>query len=185
MLAEAEDCACHAFLLALGKILSETWFQNVLLAVSAAIGIFTIRLSSLQERRRATVDLVRDQQKDEILIKARSKVGKLIEDQGKLDCDALLRGKDTSDELQAIFTVLNAYEFMATGLRTGAFDRKTYQRMYHNSVTYYWAHLSEFVAKYRTKYQAENNVDGATAGTIYQDFQDLANDWIRHPLKKS
>jgi Domain of unknown function (DUF4760) len=181
----ASVCSCHAFLSALKDVVGAPWFQNVLLAISAVIGIYTIRSSSNQEKRRATVDIVRDQQKDTVLIEARNVVRALIQPNGKIDVDALLLGPDTTKEAKAVFTVLNAYEFIATGVRSGAFDGVTFRRMYYNTVLYYWNLFEDFVERYRVKYQRENpGVEGMNAMTLYRDFEDLAKDWIAHPLNQ-
>lgn len=164
--------------------INEVWFQNLILAVSAAIAIWTISSSSRHERRRATVDLVRDQQKDEVLIAARATIRSLENAAGKIDFRPILAEKD-SENLRAIYDVLNSYEFMASGLRTGAFDEKTYKRMYYNTVVTHWEMFREFIFAYREKYKRENpGVASLNADTLYQDFQSLATNWAKHPLKR-
>ncbi len=115
------------------SLLNESWFQNVILVVSAAIAILTIAKSSRLERRRATIDLVRDLQKDDVLIKARATIRSLKNASGKIDFDPILSKKD-SVALTAILDVLNSFEFMAAGLRTKAFDESTYKRILYNTV---------------------------------------------------
>jgi hypothetical protein len=169
------------------SILNESWFQNLILAFSAAIAIWTISSSSRHERRRATVDIVRDQQKDEVLIAARATIRGLEDANGKIDFDTLLLQKDSA-ELRAIYNVLNSYEFIASGMRTGAFDETTYKRMYYHTVTDHWIQFQEFVEKYRSKtedeYRRQNRKD-ASAETLFQDFQSLATNWLKHPLKRN
>jgi hypothetical protein len=169
------------------SILNESWFQNLILAFSAAIAIWTISSSSRHERRRATVDIVRDQQKDEILIAARATIRGLEDANGKIDFDSLLAKKDSA-ELRAIYNVLNSYEFIASGMRTGAFDENTYKRMYYHTVTDHWIQFQEFVEKYRRKteeeYRRQNRKD-VSADTLFQDFQSLATKWLKHPLKRN
>ena len=72
------------------SLLNEPWFQNVILVISAAIAILTIGTTSLLERRRATIDLVRDLQKDDVLIKARAIIRSLQDASGKIDFDPIL-----------------------------------------------------------------------------------------------
>lgn len=169
------------------SILNESWFQNLILAFSAAIAIWTISSSSRHERRRATVDIVRDQQKDDVLIAARATLRGLEDTNGRIDFDSLLAKKD-SDELRAIYNVLNSYEFIASGMRTGAFDEKTYKRMYYHTVVDHWVQFQEFVVKYRKKteeeYRSKNRKD-VSADTLFQDFQSLATKWLNHPLKRN
>jgi hypothetical protein len=169
------------------SILNESWFQNLILAFSAAIAIWTISSSSRHERRRATVDIVRDQQKDEVLIAARATIRGLEDANGKINFDPLLAQKD-SEQLRAIYNVLNSYEFIASGMRTGAFDENTYKRMYYHTVTDHWIQFQEFVEKYRRKtedeYRRQNRKD-VSADTLFQDFQSLATKWLKHPLKRN
>jgi hypothetical protein len=169
------------------SILNESWFQNLILAFSAAIAIWTISSSSRHERRRATVDIVRDQQKDEVLIAARATIRGLEDANGKIDFDTLLAKKDSA-ELRAIYNVLNSYEFIASGMRTEAFDETTYKRMYYHTVTDHWIQFQEFVEKYRRKtedeYRRQNRKD-FSADTLFQDFQSLATKWLKHPLKRN
>ena len=172
------------FVWAHSSLFSEPWFQNLVLVVTAGIGILTFRSSSQQERRRATVDIVRDQQRDDVLIKARATVRSLEDASGRIDFGPILQQKD-SEQLRAIYNVLNSYEFIASGLRTGAFDEKTYKRMYYNTVITHWTLFQDFIDAYREKYRRENpGVKGMAADTIYQDFQELATEWSKHPLKQ-
>ena len=164
--------------------MAEVWFQNLILAVTAVIAILTISTSSRHERRRATVDIVRDQQKDEVLIDARAIIRALQDSKGKINFDPILAQRD-SLQLRAIYNVLNSYEFMASGLRTEAFDETTYKRMYYNTVITNWDLFREFVEKYREKYKRENpGVDALKAETLFQDFEKLATSWKKHPLKQ-
>jgi hypothetical protein len=177
----------HLTIWAHSSILNESWFQNLILALSAAIAIWTISSSSRHERRRATVDIVRDQQKDDVLIAARATIRGLEDANGKIDFDTLLAEKDSA-ELRAIYNVLNSYEFIASGMRTEAFDETTYKRMYYHTVTDHWIQFQEFVEKYRRKtedeYRRQNRKD-VSAGTLFQDFQSLATKWLKHPLKRN
>jgi hypothetical protein len=166
------------------SLLNESWFQNVILIVSAAIAIATIIITPLLERRRATIDLVRDLQKDDVLIKARETIESLQDASGRIDFDTILTQKDTA-ALRAILNVLNSFEFMAAGLRTGAFDEKTYKRILSNTVITQWDLFQEFVRKYREKYKNENKrPKGVNPATLFQDFETLAQKWSKDPLKR-
>lgn len=162
----------------------EIWLQNVILVISAAVAILTIGITSVLERRRATVDLVRDQQKDEGLIKARKTVRSLLDASGKIDFDPILAQKD-SEQLNAILSVLNSFEFMAAGLHTKAFDEKTYKRLLFNTVVDQWSLFEDFVYKYRENCKKEyTEAKGLNPDTQYQDFETLARKWSRDPLKR-
>lgn len=92
-----------------------------------------------------------------------------------LDIPRLLTGAGLDDR-RILLAVLNRYEFMASGLKTGAFDRKVYKRMYYSSVVDDWRSLSTFVRAFRESRELR---------TVYQDFENLANEWAINPLKKS
>ncbi|AXC11724.1 hypothetical protein ACPOL_2402 [Acidisarcina polymorpha] len=80
--------------------------------------------------------------------------------------------------------MLNSYEFIATGLKTGAFDKKTYKRIYYNNVLDNWVILEDFVLRYREKYRKEHGPAlGHKADTLFQDFEHLAEKRRKHPLK--
>ena len=165
------------------SIFGEVWFQNLVLIVSAAIAILTLRSSSRHERRRATVDVVLDQLKDESLTDARLIVRNLKNALGGIDSQTILIPADSPTQ-QAFFTVLNSYEFMATGLKTGAFDKKTYKRMYYTNVVDNWNVLKDFVFRYREKYRKQHgSVAGRRSETIFQDFENLAEKWKKRPLR--
>jgi hypothetical protein len=164
------------------SVFNELWFQNFILVVTAIIAFVTLRSSSRHERRRATVDVVNDLQKDPIFIAARASLRALKDDSGKIDAPRILLPQDSPDQ-QAIFTVLNSYEFMATGLKTGAFDAETYKRMYYTNVVDAWTALEGFVRLYREKYKKLLGEEAMhDADTLYQDFEHLAEEWKRHPL---
>jgi hypothetical protein len=152
------------------QFFGELWIQNVILAVSAIIGIWTIGSSSRNEKRRATVDIVRNQSTDTRLKAAREKFRSLRNKNA--DFVALFHDQ-TSEDFLDVREVLNAYEFMAAGVREKAFDEKTYKRMYYSNVVTDWGILRSFVLEYRK-----------TRGpTVYQEFEWLASRWAGDPLE--
>jgi len=164
------------------SVFDELWFQNFILIATALIAFLALRSSARHERRRATVDVVNDLQKDAVFIAARGALRALKDHGGKINAAEILVPNDSPSQ-QAIFTVLNSYEFMATGLKTGAFDTSTYKRMYYSNVVDVWTLLEEFVRLYRQKYAMKSGLKAGHIGdTLYQDFEDLAEGWKRHPL---
>ena len=149
----------------------DIWVQNAILAVTAIIGLWALRSSRVQERRRATVDVVLQGFEDTELRKARLRVNELV--RTGLDIPHLLSNDGTKDRF-AIFTVLNRYEFIAAGLREDSFDRKVYKRVVYSSAIRDWHNLSGFIDAYRHQKQHM---------TIYQEFERLVKDWKRDPLK--
>jgi hypothetical protein len=153
------------------SVFGEVWLQNVILATSAVIAIWTLRSTAKQERRRATVESVREQMKDTEIIKARAVIRPLRH--APLDFTNLTREGNEGDPVrQAILTLLNSYEFMATGLREGAFDEQTYRRMYAVNAKRDWAFLFPFI----------QTLQHRVSPTVYREFAMLIKRWEDNPL---
>ncbi len=152
-------------------VMEQVWLQNVILAATAIVGIWTIMSTARHEKRRATVDLVRDQTGDAILRAARVKFRTLRNAGANFP---KLFDDETSQDFLEVREVLNAYEFMASGVREESFDEETYKRMYFTNVTRDWEVAAGLVTVMRRKH----------GGTLYQDFQWLADRWKSNPLKK-
>jgi hypothetical protein len=155
----------------LTDLLGAPWLQNLILAVTAAIGLYTLGASSRQERRRATVDVLLELLDDKEFLETRTKVKALI-DNG-LDIPALL-SKEGIENRRLVLSILSRYEFMASGLREGAFDEGVYKRMYYTNVLNDWANLEAFVIALRIDRHVQ---------TPYQELQQLIQRWKKHPLK--
>jgi len=89
-----------------------------------------------------------------------------------LDIPHLLSEAGIEDR-RVIFAVLNHYEFMASGLKTGAFDKKVYKRMYFSQVVNDWKDLYSFIKAFRASRKLY---------TAYQDIEELANEWAINRL---
>ena len=85
-----------------------------------------------------------------------------------------LVGED-SVERRKILHVLNNQEFIAVGIRLGAFDEKVYKQMQCSNVLKLWTATSGFIHELR-KIDKKN--------TLFQDFEKLANRWEQNPIKK-
>jgi hypothetical protein len=155
----------------LTELLGAPWLQNLILAVTAAIGLYTLGASSRQERRRATVDVLLELLHDKEFLETRAKVKALID--AGLDIPALL-SKEGIDNRRLLLSILSRYEFMASGLREGAFDEGIYQRMYYTTIVTDWASLQAFIFALRKQRNLQ---------TPYQELQQLVLRWQKHPLK--
>lgn len=151
--------------------LGSIWLQNLILAATATIGLGTYIFSSKHERRRATVDVLLNTLNDPEANKALDVVHDLIN--AGLDIPYLLSPAGLSQR-RLILSILNRYEFMASGLKTGAFDKKVYKRMYFSSVVNDWKDLRTFVLEFRKRRELP---------TVYQDFEALANEWALDRLR--
>ena len=148
-------------------LLGETlgfWIQTgafVVSALAAAGALFynarQVRLlreqsvaSEKQARSRATVDVALHEKSDETYKDARRTYASLREKKEvSLTTYACGNGSANQAEKQAILLVLNNYEFMAAGIRCGAFDEDMYKRMSRSLLVRDWGSLSAFVHELR------------------------------------
>jgi hypothetical protein len=148
------------------------WIQTSVLAVSAIAAVWVIRASKTQEKRRATIDLIMDQKRDPNLVVARKKIIAMHES-GEKNFSRFL-STPASDEYKNILLVLNAYEFVASGIREGAFDEYTYKRLRYFNLIRDWNALSAFVTEFQNSKRSY---------TLFQDFAWLGKRWMNKPLK--
>jgi hypothetical protein len=157
------------------KWLGETvgfWIQTALLAISAIGAVWIIKARGTQEKRRATVDAI-IHQKTEPQLRAARLIIKRMHDNGEKNLAKHLENP-ASEEYTSIIEVLNAYEFISSGVRQGAFDEGTYKRLRCFTVIKDWRILCAFVLEFR-------NTKGSQ--TLFQDFKWLATRWEKTPLK--
>ena len=149
------------------------WIQTAILAISAAAGLLIITTSRKQEERRATVDLIIDQKRDQELTEARRVIKEMHE---RLDMNLSRYLQDTnSAEYKAILLALNTYEFVAAGVRTKAFDEVVYKRLRCSTVLRDWEAFRGFIIEFRNMH--------ANKQTLFQDFEWLAKRWKAAPLE--
>ncbi|PIT07246.1 DUF4760 domain-containing protein [Snodgrassella communis] len=72
-------------------------------------------------------------------------------------------------ENQAILDVLNNYEFMAAGIKEGAFDEEIYKRMKRSLIIKDWEKLELYVRALRKREQRDR---------LFSEFQWLAEKWM-------
>jgi hypothetical protein len=148
------------------------WVQTAMLAVSALAGILIIRSRGKQEARRATVDLIVEQKRDQELIKAKLKIREMHEHK-ETNLARHLQNPE-SEEFKAILLALNTHEFIATGIRTGAFSEEVYKRLRWSTVIRDWESFQGFVADMRNEKRR---------ATFFQDFEWLHKRWKKYPLR--
>lgn len=121
-----------------------------------------------QARRRATVDMVLHERQDRSLRWARKKFASLRDGKNNLTQYACKPQSEHPEENDAILTVLSSYEFMAAGIREGAFDGKIYKRMKRSLVIRDWKDLSGYALEMRKTEGREK---------LFVEFEWLANEW--------
>lgn len=154
------------------EVFGTVWVQNAILFATACVGLATLYFSKKQEKRRATVDILVETVTNSTFMKTRIDVRALIN--AGLDFNELLSADGVSDRLM-ILSVLNYYEYMATGVHEDAFDAKLYQRMYQHIVISDWDDLKVFVDRYRTQLGGK---------TTFQEVEELVKEWKDHPLPR-
>jgi hypothetical protein len=150
------------------------WVQNLILALTAIIGLITLWVSRRQERRRATVDLALRSFDSTELIKARLDFNTLVKSKlTKQVIKDLIEGP--VEKRSPINSVANRYEFIATGLKQGAFDRKIYKTAYSSQVIRDWKALAGYVTELRKQHSKE---------TAFVEFEWMAKKFQKKSIWK-
>ena len=141
--------------------------------ISASVAVWAIFYNQGIARRRATVDLIMDEKRNQEFLRARKVVRDLHEANAQFAKFALLENVG-SPENEAILTVLNAREFVAVGIREGAFDEETVKRLQYSVFIRDWNALQTYIMEFRKS---------RGYPTLFQDFEWLAKKWIADPIK--
>lgn len=139
--------------------------------MSAVAGVLVIWHNGVLARRRALIDLIIQQKADAKLVADVQSVYRLSEQGNHL---SVLVGSD-SEQRRLVLNVLNNYEFIAVGIRLGAFDEDVYKQMQCSNVIKLWKATSGFIHEIR-------KIDDKY--TIFQDFEALAKRWDEAPIQK-
>jgi hypothetical protein len=143
------------------------------LALSVIAAFYAIRKNTIISRRRATIDLVWNQNANLILKDADEIVNELIKEKDYIKYFNPIYSK--SKKRKALLIVLNNYESIASGLRKGVFDLELYKTMRYSIVCRDWGIFGPTIYHFRNQ---QNN------HTLYQEFEWLALNFERKPLKK-
>lgn len=166
------------------------WVQTGVFLLTAGIGLWQIRHLSEQlkqsrrqaennenlARMRATVDVVLDENANvefQMRLKKFGTMRNANESFAKYACGDL---KQHSEQNDIILPVLNNYEFMAAGIRSGAFDEGIYKRMKKSTVIRDWQMLSGYVMQIRSN--ANNHA-------LFVEFESIAKKWKDDPPNKA
>lgn len=145
------------------------WIQTGAVFLFAVAAIYIIYHNGKLAKRRALIDLIIQQKSDEKLIEATREVYALSKAGNHIS--QLV----DSEKEPTILRVLNNQEFIAVGIRTGAFDEGVYKEIQCSNVLKLWTATSGFIQEIR-------KIDGKN--TIFQDFEHLAKRWEKNPIKK-
>lgn len=146
------------------------WIQTGAFFLSAIGAIAVIYYNGKQARLRALIDLVVHQKTDLELVNATRRVNALHQKK-----ESWTKHLDpTCQERMDILLILNNLEFIAVGVRLGAFHENTYKQMQCNNVLRVWEASEAFIVEIRKE---------AGKDTPFQDFEKLAKRWKSKPIQ--
>ncbi len=124
--------------------------------------------NDLKWRQRATVDAVMADRKDNNLSQSRRDYAKMKAENKNFDAlgsEPLLEDEESN---RAVLDILNNYEFMASGIREGAFDESIYKRMKGSLIIQDWNVLDIYVRALRKREDRPK---------LFCEFEWLATKW--------
>lgn len=147
--------------------------QTVAIVLSALSAIALLYINSRQAKKRATVDLVLHETTNPEIIEAKKQVRHCHDN--KVDITQLsCKGNENKPENASIKIVLNNYEFIAAGIKEGAFDEEIYKRMKRSILVRDWEAFSAYITELRR--QTKRN-------ELYMEFGWLAARWSKNKIK--
>lgn len=154
------------------------WVQTIIFLLSALFALWAIIHNGRMNKRRATLDLIINEQKDIQFTEAYYKVCQLIEN-GQLMVD-LAKELDNphwqkGEDFVNVRFVLNRLEFIAQGIRQGVFEEQIYKDLKYTSFMKLWREVRPLIEEIRRK---------KGVFTHYQELEWLTSRWEKSPIKK-
>lgn len=154
--------------------------QTGAIIVSAIAAVILIIHNGRLSKKRCLIDLIVEQKNNERLVEDTRLVFSLAgKNSNTLSKYACLSGNEETPEFiknrQAILNVLNNFEFIAVGIRLGAFDEKVYKQLQCGNLLKLWNATAGFIHELR-------RVSGRY--TVFQDIEHLAHKWEKSPIKQ-
>lgn len=122
-------------------------------------------------KKRAIVDLIIKQREDERLSNIYLKIYSLLKSHKRVS-EECRNDKEFEND---IFYALDTLEFIAVGIRLGAFDEDVYKQLQCSKVINTWNSVAALVMDLREEKKSS---------TLYQDIEQLAERWKANPLKE-
>lgn len=160
------------------RLLGETagfWIQTTALLLTGLAALGTIWFNRVSAQQRATIDLILHQKIDQNLIEAK-KIWADVRKNEQFDELACKPYEQDTKRRPHVLYILNNYEFIALGVRTGAFHEATYKRAFYGVLTRDWDSCEAFVISLRRQQCSQ---------TLFQEYEALAKKWKESPLKKN
>ncbi len=147
--------------------------SNWILIGTLLVAVIALWRNHVINRRAATINMVIHQKNDSRYTTARETFKTLQEEENVAKyADKTQLESDIRD---AILTILNQYEFVASGINEGAFCKGLYKRLQYGVVTKDYDKLEGFISELR---RANKHP------TLFQEFETLAKRFKKKPLKK-
>ena len=142
--------------------------------VISAIGVAAVIFWNLRiARRRATLDILLNEQTHETPIAERTKF-LAIKKAGDISRWATA-DHDNSEQLETIRAVLNRYELVAIGIKGRTLDERLYKRWCRTTLVGDWIEVKPFVTQLRHKNKFP---------TLCCEFESLAQRWAKENEKQ-
>lgn len=163
------------------KIFGETigfWVQTGAFVLSALGAVGVIWHNGKAAKRRATIDLIISEQRDIEYNQKYASVSKLINSELSLvDFAKYLDkpGDEPSEDCGNVLFVLNRLEFIAQGIRVGAFEEKIFKDLKCTNFLKLWRAVNPLISEIRRKKEVY---------TYFQEIEWLAVRWERNKIEK-
>ncbi|QMT41284.1 DUF4760 domain-containing protein [Neisseria shayeganii] len=127
-------------------------------------------------RKRATIDIIIQENQDDELVQAKRIVLALPEEASFVRYlePRLCDNPQAQAEKESIRILINRLEFIALGIRQGAFEEEIYKRLKHSDTMEIWEKAKPMIMEMRRRKGRD---------TYYQEFEWLANRWKADPLQ--
>jgi len=152
------------------KLGLDFWIQTGIFSISAAAAIAIIYYNGKQKRMQMLTDLIVRQRANERLQEAIRQITTWR--MAKIPLTEFM--DPNCEERKQIMRVLNHHEFIAVGIRLGAFDESTYKTTQHGIVIRLWDDAEGFINGIRQMRKSN---------TPFQDLERIVLHWKRNPLK--
>lgn len=154
-------------------------YASITLKENGRIANETSKETSRVSRMQATIAIVNSFNDDTRLQKKKNHIFKVKNEITK-EFLSLTNSEEDENKKDEIYYVLNRYEFIALGIRTGAFDEEMYKNLQCSNILKLWGHVKPLIELIRQ----ETFIDGKPRATFYQEFENLAVKWEKNPIKK-
>ncbi|WP_442790140.1 DUF4760 domain-containing protein [Neisseria gonorrhoeae] len=127
-------------------------------------------------RKRATIDILIQENQDAELVQAKRIVANMPAEASfiKYIEPSVCNTQELEAEKESIRILPNRHEFIALGIRNGAFEEEIYKRLKYSDIMDTWEKAEPMIIELRRQKNRK---------TYYQELEWLAKRWKKDPLK--